>query len=134
MYRARGLSGDEPLMGEGALEYAAKNYPRALELYRRLREVAPADPHGPFCEGLTRQALGSAAAALALYEQAREMQRNAPPRTELNLADLEKQMALCCQELKRPQDAVRHFEECLRLRPDHPEREAILKTIESLRH
>jgi Flp pilus assembly protein TadD len=61
------------------------------------------------------------------------MQEGAPPGAELDPADVHRQMGIAAQKLRRSAEAVRHYEECLRLNPDDPQREAIRATIRELR-
>ena len=131
--RAKGLAASSPLMGEGALEFSLGDYPRALAIYRRLRTEAPADPHGPFYEGRALEELGRREEAYALYEEALAMNADAPPGADVDLSDIHLQMGIVAQRRGRYEEAVRHYEERRRLKPDDPQREAILKTVEMLR-
>ena len=133
LYRAKGLAGSLPLKGEGALEFSLGDYPRALAIYRRLRQEAPADPHGPFNEGRALEEVGRREEAYALYEKALAMSANAPPGADVDPSDFHLQMGIVAQKLGRYQEAVRHYEERLRLKRDDPQREAIRETIETLR-
>ena len=105
----------------------------ALAIYRRLRQEAPADPHGPFNEGRALEEVGRREEAYALYEKALAMSANAPPGADVDPSDFHLQMGIVAQKLGRYQEAVRHYEERLRLKRDDPQREAIRETIETLR-
>jgi tetratricopeptide (TPR) repeat protein len=133
LLKERGRPPTHALLDLGGAEYRAGNYERAAEAYRRLSESAPTDPRGVFYRGLALERLGRVAEAYELYEATLKLRGETPPTFEFDFADVRKQMALAAEKIGRPEAAARHFEECLRLRPDHPEREAIRAKIGWLR-
>ncbi|MHC4250814.1 MAG: tetratricopeptide repeat protein [Planctomycetota bacterium] len=132
-YRAQGQAGAEAAFALANLDYKARRFKEATENYRRVLKSAPDDANAKFFLGASLCEIGSAEEGYALYEQVLARARS-NPRGSPSLVNIHTMMGKAAQEkLGRPAEAVRHFEELLRLAPDHPERGAIRLLIRQQR-
>ncbi len=132
LYKGIGLSGVEAMNELGALEFTAKRYAESASWYALARNAAPGDPHAVFFLGRTFEEMGRLERACLLYEEALKLRR-ATRTAPISLASIHQQMGIAAQKLGRVDEAIAHFEELLRLAPEHPERRAVRETIEMLR-
>ncbi len=132
LHKQNGLSGAWPIVGELAMEFQAGEYTRALEVVKRLREEAPNDPRAPFFEGRALEELGKPEVAWTLYEVVEKFPESAFKDTQLFPAQVQRQMGLTAQKLGKKEEARKHFQEALRLDPNHRENPAIRQILEDL--
>jgi tetratricopeptide (TPR) repeat protein len=133
VHRAQGETGVEAAFALANLEYKARRFKVAAKGYRRVLESAPDDANARFFLGASLCEIGRAEEGYALYEQVLARAKR-DPRGAPSLANIHTMMGKAAQEkLGRPAEAVRHFEELLRLAPDHPERGAIRLLIRQQR-
>jgi tetratricopeptide (TPR) repeat protein len=132
LYKGMGRSGIEAMRELGALEFIARRYAEAASWYALARDAAPRDPHAVFFLGRAFEETGQLDRAYRLYEEALAL-RSATRTALISPADIHKQMGIAAQKLGRVDESIAHFEELLRLVPEHPERDAVREKIRMLR-
>ncbi len=132
LHKKRGLSGQMPLVGEMALEFNLKNYPRALEILGNLQREAPSDPRGYFFAGRALEEMGHSDMAYPLYEKTESLPASAFTDTGIGPSDVQRQLGATAQKLGKNEEAKKHYTESLRLNPNDPQRAAIEKILSTL--
>jgi tetratricopeptide (TPR) repeat protein len=125
LYLESGRQGADAVFALANLDYKACRFADAAKGYSIVLEAEPESARARFFLAASLCETGSAKKGYVLYEQVLARAKRDPAGAP-SLADIHTMMGKAAQEkLGRPADAVRHFEEVLRLVPDHPERTAI---------
>ena len=125
LYRESGRRGADAVLALANLDYKARRFADAAKGYRLVIEVEPERTGARFFLAASLCETGRAKEGYAIYERILARAERDPTGAP-SLVDIHTMMGKAAQEqLGRPADAVRHFEELLRLAPDHPERSAI---------
>jgi len=133
LYRKTGQPATDAFFSIGGMEFNKGNYSVAASWYRRATEESPGEAKSAFFLGRALEESGKPADAMAIYKRIVSGELPIVTGTPFTLADVYLQMAIVAQKQKQPRDAIGYLEEALRLAPNHPQRQAILASIASLR-
>ena len=132
-YRQTGQPPTDALLDVGIIEFGKGNFPKAVELFSAAYVASPSEAKAAFFLGRSLEETAKLEEALALYARIARGELKILPQSQFTLADVYLEMAVVEERLGRRADALGHFEETLRLAPEHSKRDLIRARIEALR-
>ena len=132
-FRKTGQPATDAYFSLGAAEFNKGSYAAAVEWYRLAQRESPREARVAFFLGRALEESGNLTEAMALYRRIADGELTVLAGGQVTVADATLQMAVTAEKLGRPQEAVGYLEETLRRAPNHPQREAILAAMETLR-
>jgi len=133
LYRRSGQPATDAFFSIGGMEFNKGNYAEAASWYRRATQESPGEAKSAFYLGRALEESGKPAEAFAIYKRIVGGELPIVTGTPFTLADVYLQMGLTAQKLNQPREAIGYLEEALRRAPDHPQKQAMLASIASLR-
>ena len=133
LYRKTGQPATDAFFAIGGMEFNRGNYVEAAKWYRRATEESPGEAKTAFYLGRALEEGGRPAEAMAIYKRIVLGELPIVTGTPFTIADIYVQMGIDAQKLQQKKEAIGYFEEALRRAPDHPQRQAILASIATLR-
>ena len=133
LYRKTGQPATDAFFSIGGMEFNKGNYAEAASWYRRATEESPREAKSAFYLGRALEESGKPEEAMAIYKRIAGGDLPIVSGTPFTLADVYLEMGIAAQKLNQPREAVGYLEEALRRAPDHPQRQAILASIATLR-
>src|SRR5262249_5544140 len=117
----------------GGMEFNKRNYAVAATWYMRAVQESPREAKSAFYLGRALEESGKPDEALAIYKRIAGGDLPIVTGTPFTVADVYLQMGIVAQKLNQPREAIGYLEEALHRAPDHPQRQAMLASIASLR-
>jgi tetratricopeptide (TPR) repeat protein len=132
-YRETGQPPTDALLDVGIIQFNKGSFLQALELFRAAQAASPSEARATFFLGRALEEVSRFEEALSHYQRIARGDLKILPQSQFTLADVYLEMAVVEEKMGRRADALGHFEETLRLAPQHPKRAAVLAKIAALR-
>ena len=132
-YRQTGQPATDALFGIGTMELNKGHYSKAAEWYRLAVRESPHEAKSAFFLGRALVQGGNPTEAMQIFKRIAAGELPILSGSQFTMPDVYVQLGVAAQKLGRNQEAIGYWEEALRRAPDHPERDAILAGIASLR-
>jgi tetratricopeptide (TPR) repeat protein len=133
LYRKTGQPATDAFFSIGGMEFNKGNYVEAANWYRRATQESPGEAKSAFYLGRALEMCGKPEEAMAIYKRIVGGELPIVTGTEFTLADVYLQMGIVAEKQNQPREAIGYLEEALRLAPNHPQRQAILASLTTLR-
>ena len=132
-YRQTGQPATDAHFAIGTMELNKGHYAKAEEWFRLATRESPHEAKSTFFLGRALVQGGNPTEAMQLFKRIAAGELPILSGSQFTMPDVYVQLGVAAQKLGRNQEAIGYWEEALRRAPDHPEREAILAGIKSLR-
>ena len=132
-YRQTGQPITDALFAIGTMELNKGHYAKAEGWFRRATHESPHEAKSAFFLGRALVQGGHPDEAMQLFKRIAAGELPILSGSQFTMPDVYVQLGVAAQKLGHNQEAIGYWEEALRRAPDHPERDAILAGIKSLR-